>query len=169
MIFTDALESCRFPWPPSTPAAAPLPPGLFQASYGPHGIELIRLQVPSDNSITGTRGVKVTGDPNVPFEKTTFEIIAPGCLDMSKEDQEDSRAIQRFMEEPRYTDFQVFAEINQIKQHPRPQDDLIMDFAIPEGIRSRNMEFKTNTCKVTFTFSAMLAPCFSSYIHSTPP
>ena len=31
------------------------------------------------------------------------------------------------------------------------------------------MEFKTNTCKVAFTFSAMLAPCFSSYIHSTPP
>ena len=65
--------------------------------------------MPSDNSITGTRGVKVTGDPNVPFDKITFEIIAPGCLDMSKEDQEDSRAIQRFMEEPRYTDFQVFA------------------------------------------------------------
>ena len=112
MIFTSALESCRFPWPTSTPAA-PLPPGLFQASYGPHGIELIRLEVPSDNSITGTRGVKVTGDPNVPFDKTTFEIIAPGCLDMSKEDQEDSRAIQRFMDDPRYTDFQVSAFLDQ--------------------------------------------------------
>merc|ERR1719220_3453662 len=131
-----------FPWPSATPTS-PIPPGLFQASYGPHGIELIRLEVPLDNSITGTRGVKVTGDPNVPFDKTTFEIIAPGCLDMSKEDQEDSRAIQRFMEEPRYTDF---------------QNNLLMVFAIPNDIyNDRDLDIKANTCKGRWSCKCQIA------------
>merc|ERR1719357_1129339 len=52
------------------------------------------------------------------------------------------RAIQRFMEEPRYTDF---------------QDDLIMDFAIPDGIRRRNMEFKTTTCKGRWSCKCQVA------------
>ena len=99
-------EPFRFSWPSSTPTF-PIPAGLFQASYGPHGIELIRLEVPLDNSILGMRGVKITGDPNVPFDKTTFEIDAPGCLDIPMEEQQSCGALQTFMEEPRYIDFQV--------------------------------------------------------------
>ena len=99
-------EPCRFSWP-SASSTSPIPAGLFQASYGPHGIELIRLEVPLDNSIRGLKGVKVTGDPNVPFDKTTFEIDAPGCLDIPMEEQQSCAAIQMFMEEPRYIDFQV--------------------------------------------------------------
>ena len=99
-------EPCRFSWP-SASSTSPIPAGLFQASYGPHGNELIRVVVPLDNSIRGLKGVKVTGDPNVPFDKTTFEIDAPGCLDIPMEEQQSCAAIQMFMEEPRYIDFQV--------------------------------------------------------------
>ena len=65
----------------------PIQPGLFQANYGPHGNELIRLEVPTDKSIMGMKGIKVTGDPNVPFDKITFEIDAAGCLDIPMEKQ----------------------------------------------------------------------------------
>lgn len=102
----NITEPYRFSWPSASPTS-PIPPGLFQASYGPHGIELIRLEVPLDNSISGLRGIKVTGDPNVPFDKTTFEIDTPGCLDIPMEEQQSCAAIQMFMEEPRYIDFQV--------------------------------------------------------------
>jgi len=133
----------RFSWPSASPTS-PIPPGLFQASYGPHGIELIRLEVPLDNSISGLRGIKVTGDPNVPFDKTTFEIDTPGCLDIPMEEQQSCAAIQMFMEEPRYIDF---------------QEGLVLDFAIPEDIRLRNREFTSTTCKVALTFQHYAALC----------
>ena len=99
-------KSCRFPWPSATPTS-PIPPGLFQSSYGPHGIELIRLEVPLDNSIRGMKGVKVTGDPNVPFDKVTFEIDTPGCLNIPTEEQRSCRSLEKFLEDPQYLDFQV--------------------------------------------------------------
>ena len=124
-------------------------PGLFQASYGPHGIELIRLEVPLDNSIKGVKGVKVTGDPNVPFDKITFEIIAPGCLDIPMEEQQSCRTIQRFMEEPSVIDFQVII-FGKVLCKPCLQDGLVLDFAIPEDIRMRERAFAATTCKVAF-------------------
>ena len=53
------------------------------------------------------RGVKVTGDPNVPFDKTTFEIDVPGCLDIPLEEQQSCGALEQFLHEPKYLDYQV--------------------------------------------------------------
>merc|ERR1711936_164886 len=131
----------RFSWPSPTPTS-PMSPGLFQASYGSHGIELIRLEVPLDNSIKGVKGVKITGDPNVPFDKTTFEIDAPGCLDIPMEEQQSCRTIQRFMEEPSVIDF---------------QDGLVLDFAIPEDIRMRERAFTATTCKGRWSCKCQVA------------
>lgn len=63
--------------------------------------------------------MKVTGDPNVPFDKITFEIETPGCLNIPKEEQASCRSLERFLEEPQYLDF---------------QEGLTLDFKMPEDI-----------------------------------
>ena len=141
----------RFSWPTGT-TSFPIPPGLFQANYGPHGYELIRLEVPTDQSIKGMKGVKVTGDPNIPFDKITFEIDAPGCLDIPIEKQRKCRSLKKFLEDPRYLDFQVtctkYAKIRwgviNIKQ-----DDLVLDFAMPNDIRDTS-GVEASSCQVTY-------------------
>ena len=46
--------------------------GLFKGTYGPHGIEFIHLR--------DGQGVKVTGDPNVPYNEVTFRAVHPKVL-----------------------------------------------------------------------------------------
>ena len=99
----------RFLIPAARPAS-PLPPGLFKATYGPHGVELVMVEVPADQSIAGMRAVKITGDPNVPFDKVTFEIEDSRCLNLPLEAQESCHNILRAMEAPQYVDFQVTAQ-----------------------------------------------------------
>jgi len=49
----------------------PIQPGLFKATYGSHGIEVIQIyyQVRAKEII----GLKITGDPNVPFGEVSFK------------------------------------------------------------------------------------------------
>ena len=53
------------------PTEYPIQPGLFKATYGSHGIEIIQLHylVTSKEII----GLKITGDPNVPFGEVSFK------------------------------------------------------------------------------------------------
>ena len=143
------LLSHRFGWPTAT-TTVPIPPGLFQANYGPHGNELIRLEVPMDNSIKGMKGIKVTGDPNVPFDKITFEIETPGCLNIPKEEQASCRSLERFLEEPQYLDFQVvqFSQSQQFNSIPiLMQEGLTLDFKMPEDIWE-NHGINVSSCQV---------------------
>ena len=57
----------------------------------------------------GTQGVKVTGDPNVPFDKVTFEVDEERCLAIPLEFQRSCRRILQFQEqeEPAVIDYQV--------------------------------------------------------------
>ena len=60
----------------------PIKGGLFIGDYGDHGVEVIRLDMPwvapmvwpHRSGPKGVKGVKVTGDPNVPFGHTSFKI-----------------------------------------------------------------------------------------------
>ena len=48
----------------------PIKPGIFKATYGSHGIELIRVYYNQEsNQLVGW---KITGDPNVPLGETSF-------------------------------------------------------------------------------------------------
>lgn len=88
---------------PTRPLSA-LNSGIFIGNYGPHGMEVINLTV--TESIEGTAGVKVTGDPNVPYGEVTFRITDPRCLNVPLEDQESIANITSFMDSPDYIDFQ---------------------------------------------------------------
>ena len=48
--------------------------GLFKGTYGPHGIEFIHLK--------DGQGVKVAGDPNVPYNQVTFRVTHGQMLDI---------------------------------------------------------------------------------------
>ena len=92
---------------PAAQPATPMPPGLFKATYGPHGVELVMVEVPEEQSIGGMRAVKITCDPNVPFDKVTFEMEDSRCLNLPLKAQESCQTILRAMEAPQYVDFQV--------------------------------------------------------------
>ena len=130
----------RFTWPPATPGL-PMSPGLFQASYGPHGMELIRLELPPDHSLKGARGVKVIGDPNVPFDKITFEILDGRCLDIPSEVQQTCEGIERFLEAPAYRE--------QPQDTQLPVDEFKLEFIQPEDIRDDpDMAITPKYCQV---------------------
>jgi len=75
----------------------PLRPGLFKGSYGGHGVELVKLVQVVNGSMMGTYGVKVTGDPNVPFNEVTFRILAEDCLSIPFDMQKTVNGIRSSM------------------------------------------------------------------------
>lgn len=58
--------------------------GLWQAAYGPHGVEVVwvvcrdapRIRVGRSSDHGKLEGLKITGDPNVPAGNLTFEVWA---------------------------------------------------------------------------------------------
>ena len=69
-----------------------LAPGVFKGHYGCHGIELVHLQ--------DGQGVKLTGDPNVPFNQVTFRVTRRDCLDLSLEQQRSVSQVREATEDP---------------------------------------------------------------------
>jgi len=65
------------------------PSGLFAGHYSLHGTELINVEVGQDHDQENflLKGVKVTGDPNIPFDKVTFLVKDRWCLNVSSEEQ----------------------------------------------------------------------------------
>ena len=72
----------------------PLAPGLFTGDYGGHGTEIIHLQLGGHGG-TYLRGVKITGDPNVPAGEVTFEVTDPRCLDLTRQEQKSLSDIEK--------------------------------------------------------------------------
>lgn len=56
-------------------------PGVFQTQYGPHGLEMVHFK--------DGQGVKITGDPNVPFNQITFRVTNRDRVDFPPEIQSD--------------------------------------------------------------------------------
>jgi len=101
----------------------PLTEGIFLGDYGAHGIEVVQLQIRQPpTTVAGTQGVKVTGDPNITFGEITFRITDDRCLDMTLDDQISMANVEKFQEDPKYTEL---------------VDDLEMDFVIPQDCFER--------------------------------
>lgn len=64
-----------------SPQLTSLAPGLFKGMYGAHGVELVHL---NDGQV-----VKVTGDPNVPFNQVTFRVTMKNKIVLPLEMQEN--------------------------------------------------------------------------------
>ena len=79
----------------------PVKGGLFKGDYGSHGVEFISLEMPRltnkgephRSGPSGVQGVKMTGDPNVPFGHLSFKITDNRPLIIPKEAQTSFRAL----------------------------------------------------------------------------
>ena len=86
--------------------------------YGSHGVELIHIQ--------DGQGVKVTGDPNVPFNEVTFRVTHGDPIDIPLDLQASIEGVMRATEEyEQFTAVQV------------PGEDLSLDFVVPENMQER--------------------------------
>jgi len=98
----------------------PLKSGIFIGTYGPHGTEIISFNV--TDTIKGSEGVKVTGDPNVPFGEVTFRLTEDECLNVPGESQETAAALEEFLMDPQRISY---------------QDGLSLDFQVPLDFTER--------------------------------
>ena len=69
------------------PHEKPIPRGIFVGIYGSHGHELIMVNYPTKDKI---EGVKITGDPNVPMNKTTFTADLSKSIVMTESFQKEA-------------------------------------------------------------------------------
>jgi len=61
-------------------------PGVFQGTYGSHGIEIIHL--------FDGQGVKITGDPNIPFNEVSFRVTNRNILNIPTDLQTSCRNVK---------------------------------------------------------------------------
>jgi len=119
----------------------PIRPGLFQGTYGGHGMELVHLQV-HGASLEGAEGVKITGDPNVPFGEVTFRIKdGDRCIDLTREEQLSVDRMIEAYDEPRTTPY---------------EDGLMLDFHLPVSVH-RRAEVPWSACKGRWRAEAQIA------------
>ena len=101
------------------PQLASVTPGPFKAVYGGHGVELVHFQ--------DGQGVKVTGDPDVPFNEMTFRVTCGLRISLPIEIQSDSMVLKEVTEKH----FTLYA---------LPNVDSVdsFDFVIPESMHRRD-------------------------------
>eukprot|EP00092_Neocalanus_flemingeri_P002821 GFUD01003019.1.p1 GENE.GFUD01003019.1~~GFUD01003019.1.p1 ORF type:complete len:392 (-),score=91.25 GFUD01003019.1:223-1398(-) len=120
--------------------SCPIRPGLFKGSYGGHGVELVHLQV-FWHTMQGATGVKVTGDPNVPFNEVTFNVLAGDCLDIPMDLQGTVRGVRTAMLDQETVPF---------------QEDLLLGFRVPLDMMER-VPVKWTQCRGRWAAEAQIA------------
>lgn len=73
------------------PPDAVISPGIFKGSYSAHGVELVMFQYVTssdgeNNVVDMIQGVKITGDPNIPSAKITFQANLKDTIVLSKDE-----------------------------------------------------------------------------------
>ena len=100
------------------PQLTGLAPGLFKGMYGAHGVELVHL---NDGQV-----VKVTGDPNVPFNQVTFRVTMKNKIVLPLEMQENlDDVIQATLVD--YQEYMIDGD----------NDTDTYDFLVPESMNER--------------------------------
>ena len=104
------------------PPFHPIRPGLFKGTYSSHGIEIINLLYEDDlKTITGR---KVTGDPNVPCDKVSFQAYLDQAMHLTLEDKKSFERIR-----------DVMTSEEGIQKIPSEKDQTAKPFAHPNNCR----------------------------------
>jgi len=120
----------------------PIKPGMFKGSYGGHGVELVQLQLHMIGyTMLGATGVKITGDPNVPFNEVTFRILGKDCLNIPMDLQGTVRGVRTAMMENETVLFRA---------------DLVQRFRVPVDMAER-VPIRWTTCKGRWAAEAQIA------------
>ncbi|TRY63487.1 hypothetical protein TCAL_06851 [Tigriopus californicus] len=83
---------------PPNPSEVPIRPGLFKGTYGPHGIEIVNLQFQqTGDDETEFLCIKVTGDPNIPFDQVTFKGNLSDFIVLSSDEQADLQCLSEVL------------------------------------------------------------------------
>ena len=112
-----------------SPQLAALAPGIFKAVYGGHGVEFVHFQ--------DGQGVKVTGDPDVPFNEITFRVTCGHRISFPIGIQSDSMELKEATEKH----FNRYALPNVGTYKSFDLDFVIpnsFDFVIPESMHRRD-------------------------------
>ena len=116
-------------------------PGLFKGQYGAHGVELVHLK---DGQV-----IKVTGDPNVPFNQVTFRVTMKNKIVLPLEMQRDLDQI-------------IKATVDDYELHVIGGDedpdthDYDYDFLVPESMNVR-VPIPWNKCLGRWVGEAQIA------------
>ena len=103
-----------------SPQLARLAPGLFKGMYGAHGVELVHLR---DGQL-----VKVTGDPNVPFNQVTFRVTMGNKIVLPLEIQRNlDDVIEATVDGQEYPKYMIEGD----------DDSDTYDFVVPESMVER--------------------------------
>ena len=73
------------------PMVKPIQSGVFKGTYSSHGIELIRVSYVESEGVFKLEGLKLTGDPNVPFNRVSFYADLNKAIVLTEEFQRESR------------------------------------------------------------------------------
>jgi len=106
---------------PTPIPGAPIRPGLFKGTYGAHGIELIKLEL-THAGMDEAKGVKVTGDPNVPFGEISFLLEDDRCLDIPPDHQMQMEDLNNVFDNPEFVAY---------------KEDLLLPFRLPHDCIER--------------------------------
>ena len=73
------------------PMVKPIQSGVFKGTYSSHGIEMIKVSYVESDGVSKLEGLKLTGDPNVPFNKVSFYADLTKSIVLTEEFQRESR------------------------------------------------------------------------------
>ncbi|XP_006860179.1 PREDICTED: F-box only protein 31 [Chrysochloris asiatica] len=153
-IYTSQYDNCltyrRIYLPPSRPEEL-IQPGLFNGTYGSHGLEIVML------SFHGRRaqGTKITGDPNIPAGQQTLEVDLRHRIQLPEAENmhnfnELSRLVLEVRERVRQEQQAVPPEGAQGPAEDQQQPaESGQPFMLPVGVSSRNEDYP-RTCRMCF-------------------
>lgn len=133
----------------------PIASGIFKGTYGPHGIEMIKVSFPNSQTM---EGLKLTGDPNVPMDKITFKADIQKAVIMSKQDQIDSDCDRLISSMEMLTLQEINFESGKSESLPPVQP-----FVVPRDVNESRVRDLPSTCLYRFLGEAQVA--FHDYVN----